>query len=71
MKYFYLFFFALLDVSYGCSPDCSLVSCTQSFNPFDCPDGTLYSNNAVMCGCCPGCVRLKGKTIYTYCMTRT
>lgn len=60
MKYFYLFFFALLDVSYGCSPDCSLVSCTQSFNPFDCPDGTLYSNNAVMCGCCPGCVRLKG-----------
>lgn len=61
MKYFYLLFlFASLEVSFGCNLDCSQVTCAQSFNPFDCPSNTLYSNTAALCGCCPGCVRLKG-----------
>lgn len=61
MKSFYLLLlFALLETSIGCSLDCSQVKCEQSFNPFDCPENTLYSNYAAICGCCPGCVRLRG-----------
>ncbi|XP_046436844.1 uncharacterized protein LOC124188330 [Daphnia pulex] len=62
MKYFYLLFLfaASLEVSFGCPLECSQVTCAQSFNPFDCPSNTLYSNTAALCGCCPGCVRLKG-----------
>lgn len=62
MKYFYLFLVLLLiDVSFGCPLDCSQVKCIQGFNPFNCTEDTIYVNNAAMCGCCPGCVRLKGK----------
>ena len=78
MKYLYLFLTVfLIDVSFSCPLDCNQVKCVQGFNPFDCPEGTLYGGNAALCGCCPGCIKLKGnnlkefvfnlvKIIYTY-----
>ena len=60
MKY-YLLIFIFVDWTIGCPIDCSVVDCAQSFDPLKCPNGTLYSNNGAICGCCPGCVKLKGK----------
>ena len=50
----------LIGVSSGCPLDCSEVQCVQGFSPFNCPPDTTYLDNGAVCGCCPGCVRLKG-----------
>ena len=64
MKYLYLFLTVfLIDVSFSCPLDCNQVKCVQGFNPFDCPDGTLYGGNAALCSCCPGCIKLKGNNL--------
>lgn len=62
MKLFlFLWSITLVDLSTACLTDCSQVTCLQHVDPFSCPDDTIFVKDAALCGCCPGCVRHRGK----------